>query len=343
MSLAEQAATWVVAQGGEDWAPGRQRVLEQWLQASPLHRAAYERARENWLMAAQLRRLPELLPGPSSGPPRRPRAHDAGGPAPLSRMRPHSRQAHPAQAGRARRLGLLATLAVVVLVGGLLSWSDGDPYTAVLADHRSTTGEIRDVRLPDGSAVRLDAASAIAVHYDQNERRVELLKGRALFVATPAAATAGRPFVVATAEGRTRALGTQFMVERRARQTVVTGIEHRVEVSTTDMLPAAAVILAPGQSVRYDARGLGAVEQVPLAQAQSWEKGVLLFDDVPLRDVLAQLQRYQGGRIALRDDAQAQRRISAAVPTQDVGAGLRVIASELGLRVLRLPLLTLLY
>ncbi|RZS29894.1 FecR family protein [Corticibacter populi] len=359
MPVAEQAAAWVVALDGEQ-CPGQQRAFEQWLQASELHRSAYEQALQNWLMAAQLRQMPELLDelmpelpmqvsdGLSAGPVAQP--HMPARTQTRKQMHMSTTAEQPsawssAWTRQVRRAGMLATLAVAVLVGGLLSWSGGDPYTAVLADYRSATGEIRDVQLSDGSTVRLDSASAIAVHYGQDQRRIELLKGRALFLAAPigAAAAGGRPFVVATDDGRTQALGTQFIVERLGRQTVVTGVEHHIAVGTHGMPLADAVILAPGQSVRYDENGLGPVESIPLAQAQSWEKGMLLFDDAPLQEVLAQLERYQGGRIVLRAEAMAQRHVSASVPAQDIRAGLDAIAAELGLRVQHLPLLTVLY
>ncbi|KKW67472.1 hypothetical protein AAV94_11555 [Lampropedia cohaerens] len=234
---------------------------------------------------------------------------------------------------------------MVVLIGGLFAWSDGDPYTAVLADYRSTAGQLREITLADGSVARLDAASAIAVHYDDRLRRIELLKGRALFIATPVdtPAAAGRPFVVTTANGQTQALGTQFIVEQLEEQTIVTGVEHHIAVRAAATPSSAAVILAPGQTVRYDAHGLQQTATVPLAHARAWEQGMLLFDDMPLHEVLAQLQRYTSGRIVLQKGELKPRHISAAVPAADVGAGLQTIASELGLRVVRLPLVTVLY
>lgn len=358
-SLAQQAAAWVVVQEGPEW-PQHRAAFAQWLQASPLHRTAYTQAHQSWQLARALRDMPQLLAqlAPDTvDEALRPPVAEAQQRSPahawtrrqsvprVARGNTEVAVASGAWARRVRRVSLMVALSVVVLVGGLLTWSQGDPYTAIVADYRSAAGQLRDITLPDGSAVRLDAASAIAVHYDDRLRRIELLKGRALFIAAPvqAPAAGGRPFVVATADGQTRALGTQFIVERLEEQTIVTGVEHRIAVNATATPSLTPVILEPGQSVRYDAHGLRQIHTVPLTQARAWEEGMLLFDDMPLHEVLAQLERYKSGRILLQNAELAQRHISAAVPATDVDAGLQTIASELGLRVMRLPLVTLLY
>ncbi|MFW1549831.1 FecR domain-containing protein, partial [Vibrio parahaemolyticus] len=56
---------------------------------------------------------------------------------------------------------------------------------AWLADERTGIGETRSFSLPDGTAVDLGAASALAVDYDGETRRVRLLSGEALFTVVP--------------------------------------------------------------------------------------------------------------------------------------------------------------
>jgi transmembrane sensor len=137
-------------------------------------------------------------------------------------------------------------------------------------------------------SVSLDTASAIAVQFDGQERRVELLSGEAYFTVAPLQGSETRPLLVEAANGTAKALGTQFMMERQSDGAEVTVVEHRVQVTAGQ--PKGdnpnVVVLSLGQSVRYDnASGLGAITQATLDQATAWRRGRLLFDKMRLGDV----------------------------------------------------------
>nr|WP_255696789.1 FecR domain-containing protein [Sandaracinobacteroides sayramensis] len=199
------------------------------------------------------------------------------------------------------------------------------------ADHRTDIGEVRTIALDDGSRVDLGPATAIAVHFDGSERRIALLSGVASFTAAPRAAAGGRPFVVEAANGESRALGTRFIVNHLPHAVRVTVAEHDVDVSARAASGRAArAILQPGRQVRYDANGLGPVSGVDPGQAEAWRRGRLLFDAAPLGDVVAELNRYQRGRIIIADAALARRQVSGVFDTRDIGGAVSTIASELG-------------
>src|ERR1700679_2606518 len=142
-------------------------------------------------------------------------------------------------------------------------------------------------------SVSLDTASAIAVQFDGQERRVELLSGEAYFTVAPLQGSETRPLLVEAANGTAKALGTQFMMERQSDGAEVTVVEHRVQVTAGQPKgdkPGGdnpnVVVLSLGQSVRYDnASGLGAITQANLDQATAWRRGRLLFDKMRLGDV----------------------------------------------------------
>ena len=64
-------------------------------------------------------------------------------------------------------------------------------------------------RLPDGSIVELDAQSEIAVNFEPSVRRVELVRGEALFKVQK---DPNRPFIVRAGGVEVRAVGTAFDV-----------------------------------------------------------------------------------------------------------------------------------
>ena len=339
-SIDTQAVEWVIAQEAEDW-PQRQAMFEQWLQVSQAHRQAYARASQSWNLAAQLRHMPQLLaPLPAVQP-----VH--GGDMASTAGKDHASKGHWFSWNRTGRTGAWLGAMLLVWVMGAV-WIGGDPSITMLADHRTGMAETRRILLDDGSLVELGADSAIVVNYDGSERRIELLRGQAFFSATSTGtAQAGeRPFIVEAGQGQTRALGTQFVVERLPEKTWVTGIEHQVEVSLKaagDLAGAQAVVLSPGESIRYDHRGLETVQTRDASQALAWQRGLLVFNNEPLSDVIARLERYQRGRIVLARSALAGRPISAVVPLNNTEEALQSIAAELGLEVLQLPMVTLLH
>lgn len=180
-------------------------------------------------------------------------------------------------------------------------------------------GELRTVRLADGTRVTLDAASTALVYPPGTTRRVDLVSGRALFAV---ARDPAHPFVVTSGASSVTALGTHFAVEHRAGGMVVALTEGSVRVAT----PTGARVLAPGQVL--SARGaVIAVATDGAAAATEWQRGRLTFSAVPLAEVAAQLARYDARRIVIRDAALAAHPFSGSLRTRD-GAPALVAALE---------------
>lgn len=240
------------------------------------------------------------------------------------------------RAGTAALLGLL-------LIGGGIAWL-ADPMTLLLADFRTAPAETRSISLPDGSRLDLGPATAVAFRFTERERRVRLLSGVVRVSVVSASGGAGRPFVVEAGNGSTRAFGTRFVVDRLSESVRVTALDRRVGVSVSPVSElAAAVVLSAGQSVRYDHRaGLGTVREA--GQADPWRGERLVFDRVPLAEVIAELNRYRRGRILVLDSALAARLVTAVIETARLEDGLAAVVSRAGARTASLPwVVTLLY
>jgi transmembrane sensor len=312
------AAEWVARLDGRPLDAAERDAFRNWLDAHPDHRAAFDEAHTAWRSLDMLRRDPgawQARPAPA-------------------RKKPLGR----------RGIGAVASLLVLALLG--LRYQIGDPWIAFAADYRTNPGERREVRLSDGSVVELGSASAIALHFSADERRVSLLAGEAFFHAAPRDGAERRAFMVEAAHGTTTALGTQFMVEEGDGAANVTAVKHRIQVGLS--VPARgreSVVLSPGDTVRYDrANGLGGVRQIDVDEATAWRRGMLVFDSVPLGEVVRKLNRYRRGRIVIVDQALAQRRVSGVFATDDLNDVIRTITAELGVRASSIPpLVTLIY
>ncbi|WP_245304243.1 FecR family protein [Hoeflea olei] len=324
------AAKWVIRLGGEPLSARERAEFDRWRAQSPAHARAFAFASATWSDLAELRHDPGALARDVAPAGRWPRRAPAGG-------------------GRAWLRAGIVSLALalgLVPVAGLTAFWYGDPMVMLAADYRTGPGERRNISLPDGSTMELSSASAATLHFSASERRVELLQGAAYFTAAPLGTGETRPFVVAGADGTATALGTQFLVDRSSDAVVVTVAEHEVRVALagTDN-DARSVVLSPGQSVRYTSgAGLDAVREADVEQASAWRRGRIVFDQVPLSDVVAELNRYRRGRIVITDAALADRKVSGVFETADLDRALETIARELHARTASVPpLVTLLY
>ncbi len=130
---------------------------------------------------------------------------------------------------------------------------------------------------------------------------------------------------------RVRALGTKFDVRHDSAAVRVTLLQGRVEVRAAD---GAEAVLAPGQSVVADRRGVSRPMATNADAVSSWTSGRITFSGAPLRDAVAEgepLFRAQGG--AGGPEAVASERISGQFVTGDVENFVAGARSLYGLQV----------
>ncbi|WJH41921.1 FecR family protein [Aliirhizobium terrae] len=336
----EEAARWVVLLGGETVPDTDRRALQQWLDADPRHKAAFAEVSGTWQelgLMGQLGSIPQPNHKPTYQRAERPVRHIPPAPRSVAAGAPQRRK--PAMLKHA--LALAACL--VVAVTATVFWY-GNPTVLLTANYRTAPGESRTITLSDGSIVDLGSDSALAVDFSDRERRVELLSGRAYFTAAPKAGPEVRPFVVASSIGTATAIGTQFSVDRIDEAVEVAVAEHSVSVGLDDGTKV-SVMLNEGQSVRYAPEsGLGVVETKNMDQATAWRRGKIIFSDVPLSRVIAELNRYRRGRIVIASDRLASLKVSGVFDTNDLPNALGRIVRELDLSMSSVPpLVTVIY
>ncbi|MFF7706274.1 FecR domain-containing protein [Pseudomonas sp. NPDC007930] len=224
---------------------------------------------------------------------------------------------------RSLRRGL-AVLALAVAAGGLASQTETAGYW--LADQRTATGEVRALRLADGTQVELDTHSAIDIRFDANERRIVLQSGD-IYVKT--AHGDSRPFIVQTADGRLRALGTQFLVSREAGGTRLGVVQSAVAARPAHL--ATEQVINQGQQVLMHKGALSAPSSLP-ANSDAWTRGMLVVDNIRLADLLEQLARYRSGVLRAAPEV-ADLRITGSFPLHDTDLALRALQPTLPVRI----------
>jgi transmembrane sensor len=280
--------------------PAEQRAFETWRAESAENARAWERANAVWERVGIV------------------------APAVRQRSSPMVADVSLRQVPITRRGWLRAAAGIAVVAGtGLAAaaaWSR--------AEYRTGPAERRTVMLPDGSSVELAGGSALSTSFGNSERRLTLHEGEANFTV---ARDPARPFVVVAARGEIRALGTAFDVKHFADRVVVAVTEHAVSVLHGDGSSPATV--AAGQQVSYGAVGLGPVLPADIRIVEAWRQDRLIFQESPLGDVIADLERNLPGRIFVTDARINAIPVTAVFDARQADAALSTIAATLPITI----------
>jgi len=241
--------------------------------------------------------------------------------------------AHAALAPRrsTRRRAALKTLAIALFAGGS-AWvaREEAPWREWLADERTGTGERRTVTLPDGTTAALNTRSAIDVRFTASERRVRLLAGEILVTTGRDEGAAARPFVLETAQGELRPLGTRFAVRQYADACRVQVYEGAVAVRRRDGAGREYVLRA-GEQLRFTRGAVGDAAPADDADA-AWADDMLVAGGMRLDEFLAELGRHRPGRVSC-DPAVADLRVSGTYPLADTDRILAALRSTLPVEI----------
>lgn len=321
--IEQRAAQWLAQRDGEAWSDADEAALQAWLAAEVAHRVAFLRLEAAW---QQGERLQALGAGwKHSGPP--PRGHWQAPPETRREQLLQAlerTQAPPSGVRRSRMTRVLAVAAMLVcIVSAGLGWH---AYTRVDSVSLSTRlGAIETQSLGDGSQATLASDSALDVHLSRRERRVELLRGEAIF---DVAKDPGRPFVVDAGARQIVAVGTRFSVRRDAGELRVVVTEGTVRLQSADGAADQPSSLLPAGSVARIEGGNELVRSMAVADAEQlleWRDGLLFFHNTSLRDAVAEFNRYNTRKIVVADARAAELRVGGHFRWDNVDAFVRLL------------------
>jgi transmembrane sensor len=294
----EQAAKWVVrlAEANPEQREIVNAALEQWLAHDVRHRGAFVRAQGVW---HGLDRYASLA---------------GRGGHPGDRLEPRI----------SRRLMLLGGTAVALAAtGGGFLFFDG--RSAANSMYRSNLGEVRELRLADGSQLVLNTESSVAVHFGRKERDIRLLQGEALF----RVAKHRNPFVVYTADVVVRAVGTVFSIRRYATHVAVLVTEGVVEVQSAK---EGTWRVAANQAADVNSEGLietRSVQEVDAVRRLAWRSGMVSFAGEPLSVAVEEINRHNRRRIIVDDAELGTKPIVGSFRASDTQTFALVVAAAL--------------
>lgn len=300
--LQQQALAWLVTMWSGEATAADHQALNDWRRTSPAHEQA-------WLAVQQIEQRLRTVPAATGGRVLRAASNDGSG-----------------------RRAVLRGLALVCGGGaGLYTLHDTQAWHTMTAQYATATGEQRELLLDDGTRITMNTATALNVRFDAGQRRIDLHRGE-IMIATGADQQRQpfRPFVVTTAQGTARALGTRFVVYQHDAHTQVQVYEGAVEMRPRQRADAPRRVDA-GQQAGMTVQAADAPR--PLApQPPAWLRGVLEAEQMRLQDFLAELERYRRGVIHC-DPALADLRVSGVYPLADTGKVLDALAQALPVRI----------
>lgn len=291
--LRREAADWL-ARLQSDRDPDIERKFDEWRNADPRHAAAIDRIRGWYDRAGILRQ-----------------SRDAASPP----IRSPARWAPPPT------VAVAAAITILLLAAPLIFGSGRLPFSTTEAVMLTTeVGQIRNVKLRDGSMVTLDTQTSVEIDLGKARRTARLKHGRARF----RIARSSAPFVVQTANAQVRAEQGVIDVEWLGRQSLVQVIDGVAEARASREEQTSPVVLAAGAGMTIDADRVQEVtndRRVP-----DWTRGMLQFDRTSLRDALAVANRYSDRRIIVDGDLN-QLRVSGAFRAGDTTGLARALAA----------------
>jgi ferric-dicitrate binding protein FerR (iron transport regulator) len=218
--------------------------------------------------------------------------------------------------------------AVAASAAGIFAVAGGSRYLSQRSvDFETGPGVRRNVRLPDGAQLELSTKTQVSRLHPSEGNGVRLLSGE-LFVRTGTQA-----FSVVCSDGATSTRHAAFNVRRDARSTLVTCVDGEVAVSRG---PQRALLQA-GRQITYDARRLGEPAAIDVAGVTAWRQGMLIFRNVRLERVVAELNRYRAQPIILVDSRIANRTVYAVFRTDQADAMIAQISRLAGAAAVHLP------
>jgi transmembrane sensor len=242
------------------------------------------------------------------------------------------------------------------------------------AYYATEVAEVRDIHLSDGSVVTLGARSSLSVAFRLHERRVSLTSGIAYFSVTKNPSrpfivrvgdkevrVVGTKFEIRRDPTSMRVSVVQgtvwvMQVPERARETS-RDAQPTVRLAATVTPPTAATlpdgapiapslptptespeerILTAGQQVTTALDGeIPGPQLMPHEEPAAWRHGRQVYVDTPLKDIIADANRYSRSPIEIADEGVATIRVSVTYPSDRIEDLVSALSRSLSLKVER--------
>jgi transmembrane sensor len=203
-------------------------------------------------------------------------------------------------------VGAVAAVAVLLLL----------VLPSVAVKHFATQhAELRQIALDDGSIVALGPKSKLDVAFTEGRRNVTMAPGEAFFSVSH---DPNRPFVIAVGNTQITVVGTKFNVKYDASGVRVSVVEGVVRVTPPKLAlsetPPTLSVPAGKEAIIGAEMGAPVVASLGRTRPDNWRTGQLDYNDLPLGEIVSDLNRYIAGEVQLESPRLAGVRLTASLP-----------------------------
>ena len=201
--------------------------------------------------------------------------------------------------------------------------------------YSADAGDVRNVKLADGSRVTLFAGSSISVRINSDGRNVDLIRGRGFFSVV---SDSSRPFIVDIGSRKVRVVGTRFEVIKGEKFDRVAVNEGLVAISSSaapEVSQQAPLLIEPGTIALYrEGQDAPEIQTTPPEAIGFWTNGSIAFQDEALATVVEKLEvLFPETSIRIEDQGLASKRFSGSLVVSDIEEMLASLAAFLDLSV----------
>ena len=226
--------------------------------------------------------------------------------------------------------GVLGVTGVAAL--GWIGWNETPlprMASAWMADFHTQVGQVEAYDLEDGAKVWLNTNSAMNRSYGRDYLGLSLVTGEML-VQTQASSDS-RVFSVSCDHGIVNSGRdlARFCVRQLSNKQAILAV-YEGAVSLTPLNSTLSKTFFAGQVVAFTANAMD--ETLPASLLyESWRNGLLIVEDMPLANFMAEIGRYHYGHINL-DPSVADLRVVGTFPTHDMDLVLSMLSKSFPIR-----------
>lgn len=198
----------------------------------------------------------------------------------------------------------------------------------LMADHRTPPGGRLAFTPTAGVHVEMNTRTSVSLAHGNDG--IHLLAGEAyVAVARPARAFSVRVSDQVVTAGD----GDAMDVRDSGEGLCVTCVAGSLQVRRG----ASSITAMAGEQLLFSADRLLRRAGIDVATATAWRRGLLIFDNTPLSQVIDEINRYRGGHIVLTDATLGSRTVDGIFHTNEIDSTVTQIQQLLGVRLTHLP------
>lgn len=210
------------------------------------------------------------------------------------------------------RITSVAAAAILAVAVGI-NW-----YAQSMITISTDYAQQKTITLPDESIVKLNANSSISYHraWSWQSKREVWVSGEAFLKVThlntnPVKIKSQEQFSVHASSVLINVLGTEFNVKERRKQVQVALLKGKISVQIENQ--PYAIIMKPGEIVRYNGILQKQTQQQVMSVPQAWLEGNMIVNGLTARQIIDNFEDTYGYKVILEDSTLASKQIDGTI------------------------------